>query len=190
MNYLKGIKYPFESVINTIKWLQEKNFKIKIQPTLWPINYQESYDIIAFFANLGIDWFTFHIGSNETNTLDTHRHLNEEELHEVHRLLDLASKFNVKITCPVIYESLNKNTDYDKKWYCMNIKNSNSLLAFFGEEIYVTNVPILSSVDSKYLYKLGEEIDVTELNKSCICPISGSVAKQKTICRYVKKDWN
>ena len=188
MSYLKGINYPFDEVIKTIKWLQDRNYKIKIQPTLWSCNYQEAYQIIEYFANMGVDWFTFHIGSNETNVLDTHTHLNLEQMKKVHELLERASKLKVKISCPTIYKEL--NYDDSKKWYCMNINNCNSLLAFFSDNIYVTTLPILATPDSKYLRKLSDNMEVEELESCDICPASSMAAKQKTMCRYVKKNWN
>lgn len=188
MSMLKGINYPFTKVIETIKWLLKNNYKIKIQPTLWSSNYQETYDLIAYFANLGVTKFTFHIGSNETDSFQTHTHLTLTEMQEVFKMITKASsKYQVQITCPVIYSDCFNDLN---KWYCMQPEKCQELLAYLKKDgVYVTNVPIIAEIDTSYLYNINSNIDLKELPKANTCPISSQTAKTKTLCRYVKRIW-
>ena len=190
MSALKGINYPYDKVIEEIKWAIKNNYLVKIQPTLWSSNYMDTYKIIEYFANLGINLFTFHIGSNETNTTNNNLHLTESEVKYVHELIEKAvSKYNVQVTCPVIYPSRAENDQ--NKWYCMNPSKCRELLVFLRENgIYVTNVPILSEIDEKYCYSLDQPVFLNELEHDEVCPASNDTAKTKTLCRYVKRKWN
>lgn len=190
MSMLKGINYPFNSVIEAINWLIKNNYPVKIQPTLWSANYQEAFNIIEYFANLGVKLFTFHIGSNETAIYDTHHHLTEEQVKYAHLLMEKAFlKYHVNITCPIIYPSCGNN-DLNK-WYCMQPEKCENLLVFLKEDgVYVTNVPIISEIDDSYLYNINKPIMLKQLDQDDICPISNSTAKTKTLCRYVKKNWS
>lgn len=190
MSMLKGIDYPFNSVIEAIDWLVKNNYPVKIQPTLWSSNYQETFNIIEYFANLGVNLFTFHIGSNETATFDTHNHLTEEQVKHVHSLMEKAySKYHVNITCPIIYPSCGDN-DLNK-WYCMQPEKCENLLAFLQKDgVYVTNVPMVSEIDSKFMYNIQNPIMLHQFKQDDVCPISDYTAKTKTLCRYVKKNWS
>lgn len=190
MSMLKGINYPFDEVIKTIKWLINNNYQVKIQPTLWSSNYQDTYKLIEYFANLGVNRFTFHIGSNETDIFETHKHLTEEEVKYVHNSIDEAFlKYHVNVSCPVIYPSCFQNDI--NKWYCMHPDRCQELLVYLKENgIYITNIPIVSEINPNYLYNINDEIDLKEFDQDEVCPISTHTAKTKTLCRYVKRNWN
>lgn len=190
MSMLKGINYPWNSVIEAIKWLIKNNYPVKIQPTLWSSNFKDTYDIIKYFSNLGVNSFSFHIGSNETDYFKTHRHLTEDEVKCVHDLItEAVLKYQVKASCPVIYPSVYPNDP--NKWYCMHPDKCKELQVVLRESgIYVTNVPIISELDEKYFYNINNPIDLKQINQADVCPIHEQTAKTKTLCRYVKRNWS
>ena len=154
MNLLKGIKYPFDYAIDGIKWAMNKGYKIKIQPTLWSCNYMDAYSLVDYFSKMGVDYFSFHVGSIEKANIPTHQHLTEEQIKNVHMNLDKISKIhNVHICCPVIYPSLGINDD--TRWYCMHPENNRAWLVFLRRDgIYGTNTPIASEINDKFMFKL------------------------------------
>ena len=190
MSILKGINYPWDSVMEAINWLIKNNYPVKIQPTLWSSNYQDVYKIMEYFSNLGVNLFSFHIGSNETDIFNTHKHLTEEEMKYVHEEITKAvSKYHVKASCPVIYPSVYQNDP--SKWYCMQPEKCRELQVVLRENgIYVTNVPIISELNEKYFYNINEPIDLKQIPKDDVCPIHEETAKTKTLCRYVKRNWS
>ena len=193
MNLLKGINYPYEKAIDGIKWAMDKGYKVKIQPTLWSCNYMDAYTIIDTFAKMGVDHFSFHIGSVERANIPTHQHLTEEQIKNVHMNIDNISKIhNVHISCPVIYPSVGF-TD-NSRWYCMHPENNRAWLVFLRRDgIYGTNVPVMSEIDPKYTFKLeeGKDVYIEKLPVGEYCPISKiTTGNPKTLCRYIAKKWN
>lgn len=190
MSMLKGVNYPFERAIDGIKWAVENDFKPKIQPTLWSSNYMDVYSIIEYFASIGVKVFTFHIGSVEKNSLDTHQHLTPEQMMDVHKQIDAVThKYKVKVTCPTIYPSCGDNNIH--KWYCMNPQECHNWLVYLKENgIFATHVPVLSELDNKFFFDITKPIYVEELAKQDFCPSSNKAAKCKTLCRFIAKTWN
>ena len=190
MSMLKGVKYPWNNAIEGIKWTIRNGYKTKIQPTLWSSNYEDVYSIIEYISKLGVDWFSFHIGSIENNNLPTHNHLTVEQMKFVHAQIDKAAKeYGVHVECPTIYSECGNNNP--AKWYCMNPDICYNWLAFLKENgVYATHVPILSEFDDKYCYDITKPIEVEKMPKSNYCPASSRTASVKTLCRYISKTWN
>lgn len=192
MSMLKGIKYPFDNTIEGIEWALKEGFKVKIQPTLWSCNYQDAYAIIDYFSKIGVKSFTFHVGSVEKANIETHQHLTIEQIRNVQQQIDEITKMHpVHVTCPVMYPTCGENDN--SKWYCMNLNNCDNMLVFLKENgILGTHIPIASEIDERFIYELkpNTPINIDEFPKTDFCPISEKTAKQKTMCRYVKKVWN
>lgn len=190
MSMLKGVKYPWDKAMDGISWTINNGYKTKIQPTLWSSNYEDVYSIIEYFSKLGIDWFSFHIGSIENNNLPTHKHLTIEQMKSVHSQIDeAAEKYGVHVECPIIYRECGENNP--NKWYCMNPEICYNWLAFLKEDgVYATHVPILSEFDEKYCFNILKPIEVEKKTKSDFCPASVRTAPSKTLCRYISKTWN
>lgn len=190
LSMLKGIKYPFDYAVDGIKWAIDSGYITKIQPTLWSSNYMDTASIIEYFALLGVKKFSFHVGSVETNSLLTHQHLTPEQIKNVHSQIDdITKKYDVAVTCPVIYPSCGDNNEH--KWYCMNPKECYNWLVFLRENgVFATHVPIMSEFDEKYCFDITKPIYVEEYNRQDFCPLSDYTAKTKTLCRYISKTWN
>ena len=190
MSMLKGINFPWNSVIEGIEWSINNGYNVKIQPTLWSSNYLEAYSIIEYFALKGVKKYSFHIGSVEKNTIETHCHLTSEQIKNVHYQIEEAvNKYNVTANCPIIYPSCGENNLH--KWYCMNPLECYNWLAFLKPDgVYATHVPIASEFDSKYCFNISETILVNEFERMGYCPFSDNTAKTKTLCRYITKNWN
>lgn len=190
MNMLKGVKFPFERAIEGIKWAISNGYVVKIQPTLWSSNYMDAYSIIDYFSNMGIKKYSFHIGSVETNDLDTHKHLTPQQIINVHKQIDsITEKYKVHVECPIIYHSCGKNNVH--KWYCMNPQECYNWLVFLRKNgIYATHVPIMSEFDERFCFDITKPIDVEKIEKNNYCPLSEKTAKTKTLCRYISKTWN
>jgi len=193
MNLLKGINYPFDEAVDGIKWAMDHNYKVKIQPTLWSCNYMDAYNLVDYFSKIGVDNFSFHVGSIEKANIPTHQHLTLEQIKNVHMNLDKVSIIhNVSICCPVIYKEMGIN---DKtRWYCMHPENNRAWLAFLTHDgIYGTNTPIASEIDNRFIFKLEENKDVSinALPEQEYCPISKIASNnEETLCRYIVKKWN
>ncbi len=193
MSMLKGINYPWEKAIDGIKWAIKEGYKVKIQPTLWSCNYMDAYSIIEYFANLGIDWFSFHIGSVEKNTIPTHQHLTPEQVKDVHdQITCITNQYPVQVVCPVLYPSCGEN-DLNK-WYCMNPAICSNWLVFLKKDgVYGTHIPIASEFDEQYSYKLAPNmiLNVNEFPRQSYCPFSEKTANgSKTLCRYIARKWH
>ena len=190
MNVLKGIEYPFDAAIEGIRWANENGYKTKIQPTLWSSNYMDVYSIIEYFSKLGTKWFSFHVGSIETNDISTHLHLTPDQMKNVHTQIEEVTKYyNSHIVCPVIYASCGDNDIH--KWYCMNPKECYNWLVFLRENgIFATHVPIMSEFNDKYCFDITKPIYVEEHKFQDYCPMYERTAKTKTLCRYIAKTWN
>lgn len=190
ISMLKGVNFPFEYAIDGIKWAIDNGYITKIQPTLWSCNYMETYDIIDFFAKLGIKKFSFHIGSIEKNCLSTHKHLNTTQMLNVFEQIENAVKnYKIQVSCPIIYPECGKNNEH--KWYCMNPLECHNWLVFLKENgVFATHVPIMSEFNNKFCYDITKPIYIEPYEKKEFCPLSDCTSKQKTLCRYISKEWD
>lgn len=197
MSILKGIKYPFERAIEGIEWAIGNGYEVKIQPTLWPLNYQEAGELIEFFVALGVKRFHFHVGSVENGQkMPTHRHLTEEELRWVHfEVEEKMKKYPyLKMKVPVIFPSIG---EYDEnKYFCMHTERCCELLVSLGEKgIWCTHTPIASEFSDAFGFFLedAEKVELKKIKNGTICPFSKQLTGgmyEKTLCRYVSRTWD
>ena len=195
MSFMKGIKYPMEKALQGLEWAIQKGYPVKVQPTLWSCNYSKVEEILEFYADKGVKWFTFHVGSLEANVdLPTHQHLTLEQVKSVHEQISRAvdNHNDVKVRCPIIYGSLGCNDT--SKWYCMHPERSKELLIMFTENgINATHAPIASSFMDDLSFELvkAETTDIPAIPESEFCPFSKELTGRiDTCCRYVSKYWN
>lgn len=189
MKMLKGVAYPWERAIEGIVWAISNGYTVKIQPTLWSSNYMDAYSIIDYFARMGVERFSFHVGSVETNNLETHQHLTPLQIRAVHEQIDLATaEHNVHVECPIIYPECGENNVH--KWYCMNPQECYNWLVFLRKDgVFATHVPIMSEFDERFCFDITKPISVAKVARGDSCPLSASTAKRKTLCRYIAKVW-
>lgn len=192
LSMLKGRKISLKEVIENIEWLKKNGYKVKIQPTLWSSNYDEAEEIMEFFISKGVKWFSFHIGSLESNVkLPTHDHLDQYQMEYVFNSIDniLKKHSGLKIRCPYIY---NNGIQDDNKWYCMKESGIKELLVILTRDgIKATHTPIATSIkDNSFYIKDSKFINVSKLEKGEFCPYSMELSgKKQTICRFVSKVW-
>lgn len=192
MSILKGINYPLENTVKCIEELIHEGYKVKIQPTLWSINFEEVEEIINFFACKGVSWFTFHVGSLESGiNLETHQHLNERQMQQVYKQIEMAysKNKNIKVRCPIIFPSCGNNDT--SKWYCMNPERCKELLIYFKREgIMCTHSPMASNILPGLVFDITKIPEVALVEKCKTCPISKVLSGTKeNLCRYVSKFW-
>lgn len=195
MSFAKGIDYPMERALEGLEWALKKGYTVKVQPTLWSYNYTKAEEIINFFSTKGVNWFTFHIGSLETEFgLPSHRHLTPEQIKEVHNQIDKAigkSNHTIKAKCPIIYMECGENEP--QKWYCMQPEKAKKLLVIFTEKgIRATHVPMASFFNENFgFYLENDNPNIPEIPENGICPFGKKLSgKDDTCCRYVSKYWN
>lgn len=196
MSFMKGINYPMEKALEGVEWAIEQEYPVKIQPTLWSCNYTKAEEIINFFSEKGVKWFTFHVGSLETGVvLPTHQHLTPEQLKSVHNQISKAvhNHNDIKVRCPIIYYECGTNDP--NKWYCMHPERAKELLVMFTEDgIKATHTPMASSFNDKLNFSIGKTnsmAQVPSISESTICPYGYNMTERKdTCCRYVSKYWN
>lgn len=195
MCMLKGIYYHWDYAMEGIQWAMDSGYTVKVQPTLWSSNYLDVDGIIDYFVPMGVKWFTFHIGSLESEVqLPTHRHLRASEVSLVHDHIDDAVKKypNLKVRCPVVFPSCGE--DDLSKYYCMNVHRCQELMVTFTSDgIECTHAPIASGFSSVFSFKLGEPALVPELHENTFCPFASRLVGNKgitTYCRFVCKTWN
>lgn len=197
MSILKGINYPLERAIQGIEWALENGYEVKIQPTLWPLNFHEAGELIEFFTNMGVKRFHFHVGSVENGSkMPTHRHLTEEELRWVH--LEVEEKMkkypHLKMKLPIIFSSIGK---YDEnKYFCMHTERCVELLVSLGSKgNWCTHTPIAAEFSDAFgfLLKDAENTELKKIKNGTICPFSKQLTGgmyEKTLCRYVSRTWD
>lgn len=195
MSFAKGISYPMEKALDGLNWARNNGYKIKVQPTLWLFNYKQTGEIIKFFINMGVNWFTFHIGSLEAEVdLPSHQHLTPEQIKEVHLQITKAvcNYKYVKVRCPIIYEEC--GLPDSKKWYCMHPERVKELLLMFtADGIKATHTPMASLYreDLAFVFDLKNMYDVPTIPESAICPLSEKLGhRHDTCCRYISRLWN
>ena len=195
MSLLKGIDYPMEEALEGLEWCIENGYIVKVQPTLWSSNYNNTEEIIDFYVRKGVKWFTFHIGSLESGIiLPTHQHLSPKQIMKVYeQISDSVYKYSdIKVRCPIIYTECGENDP--QKWYCMHPERVTELLIFFTEDgIKATHAPIVSIWEKDLIFDIEklENIDVRAIQENEICPISEKLSgRADTICRFVCKYWN
>ncbi len=193
MSLFKGIDYPMEKALAGLDWAINNGYTVKVQPTLWFSNYTKVKDIIEYFVNKGVKWFTFHIGSLESGiSLDSHKHLTKEQIKEVHYQIECAvQKYrDIKVRCPIIYRECGENDP--SKWYCMHPERIKELLIIFEESgIKATHTPMASIYFDNFSFYLDNIPDIKPLAYKNFCPISKELSgKDDTCCRYISKFWN
>ena len=195
MSFMKGIKYPMQKALDGLSWAIEQGYTVKVQPTLWSCNYTKTKEIIEFFAKRGVKWFTFHVGSLESEiNLPSHKHLTPEQIENVHNQISEAiyNRDDVKVRCPIIYSQC--GTDESTKWYCMHPERANELLVMLTEDgIKATHAPMASNYKEELNFDINkEESVITEsIPENIFCPFSYKLSGRKdTCCRYVSKYWN
>lgn len=195
MSLLKGINYPFEEAIKGIKWAIDMGYTVKIQPTLWACNYDQIAEIIEYFCDIGIKWFSCHIGSLEAGVnLSSHSHLTKEEIMEVHALIDNVVKKHteIKVKFPCIFEGVWTN-EKAQKYYCSRPDQCRELLVYFEKNgIFCTHTPLASSLKDEFTFEINDaEYKMQELQvEKGVCPFSKELCGDETICRYICRLWN
>ena len=195
MSFAKGISYPMEKSLQGLQWALNNGYTCKVQPTLWSYNYTKVEEIINFFRNKGVKWFTFHIGSLESEIdLPSHQHLTPEQIEYVHYQISKAvnKHIDIKVRCPIIY--MKCGTNEKEKWYCMHPDRAKELLVMLTKEgIKATHAPIASSLREDLTFEIGvdEVNDVPEIPENEFCPFSKKLSgRDDTCCRYISKYWN
>jgi len=195
MSFMKGIKYPMKKALSGLEWAIENGYTVKIQPTLWSCNYDQAGEIITFFRNKGVKWFTFHIGSLESEiNLPSHQHLSPEQIKNVHeQICEAVRNHNdIKVRCPIIYSEC--GNDEPNKWYCMHPERAKELLVTFTENgIEATHSPMASNYKEDLSFYINKNLPILtdSIPESNFCPYSYNLAKRTdTCCRYVSKYWN
>ena len=195
MSFMKGINYPMEKALEGLDWALEEGYIVKVQPTLWSCNYMKTEEIIDFFVTRGVKWFTFHIGSLESEIyLPSHKHLIAEEIEEVHKQISNAvcNYPYIKVRCPIIYARCGSNEP--NKWYCMHPERTKELLVMLTEEgIKATHTPMASNFKENLTFDISKEksIIMESIPENNFCPYSYKLSGQTdTCCRYVSKYWN
>ncbi len=196
MSFSKGISYPMEKALRGVEWTIENGYIPKIQPTLWSYNFQNVERIIEFFVNKGIKWFTFHIGSLESEVyLPTHKHLTPSQVKSVHDQINKAvNKYtDIRVKCPIIYPECGE--DDKGKWHCTHPKSAKALLVIFSEDgVKATHAPIAGLLEEQlFMFRLEDQnIEVPTVSESrTTCPFSKKLSgRDNTICRYVSRYWN
>lgn len=195
MSFSKGISYPMDKALEGVRWAIDNGYITKIQPTLWSYNYTKVEEIIDFFSDKGINWFTFHIGSLESEIyLPTHQHLTPEQIKSVHQQICRAVQKhkNIKVRCPIIYSECGSNDT--EKWYCMHPERIKELLIILAEDgIKATHAPMASYIREDLMFRIDiDEIkNIPSIPKNVFCPFSKKLSgRDDTCCRYISKYWN
>ena len=191
MCMLKGINYPWEKAIEGIDLVTKSGYNTRIQPTLWSSNYLEAGNIIEFFSLRGIKCFNFHIGTVETATVNTHKHLTPEQVTKVHNLIqEAAMKCHIRAQCPVVFSQCGENDE--SRWYCMHPEKCKQLLVFFREKgIYCTHIPIAAELFNELSFELDDVINMPAFHFDTTCPFSHQISgRDDSLCRYISKIWD
>lgn len=193
LQYLKGNKnINIEEINKAIKYCLEKNIIVKIQPTIWEVNQDDYKEIIDFYSNLGIEWFTFHAGSFESlqGRNIPLQHVSPKKWVEIIKEINrLAIRKDLKIKAPKIFLNNEEWENYkeNNKVYCQN--GGKGLQIWMQEDgLKATFCPVLSEVIKDFTFDLEKENPKILDNKNNNCIVCNKCIDNKLINMSLKKE--
>lgn len=175
---LKGRKIDYQLILEGIEYCKSINVPVKIQPTIWKLNEKCWLDIIDFFSSFyNINWFTFHVGSQEgfyPQTPSHCQHVSPESWYDTsHSILEFAAKFNFNVVVPLIFLTPIEFKDYKKNYipHCVN-PNPTNIQIWMEDTLRSTFFPILSNISpNKFIDNFEQNIVSNQIdiqNHQCI----------------------
>ena len=192
LQYLKGSnKINLSEINEAIKYCLNKGITVKIQPTIWEINQDDYKDIIDYYSDMGIEWFTFHAGSFEAlQGRDIPlKHVNPRKWMEIVKEINrLAIRKNLKIKAPKIFLDDEEWKTYknENKVYCQN--GGKGLQIWMQEDgLKATFCPVLSEVMEDFTFDLEKEEPKLLNNEKNRCTVCSKCLDNKVKDMSVKK---
>ena len=174
--YLKGTEnISIKEIDNAIKYCNEKNITVKIQPTLWNINKNDYKSIIKHYEELGIKWYTFHIGSFEalTDKKIELSHIQPQECKEiVEKIKKISKGEKLKVQIPRIFLTKEEHNKYKNtyKSYCQ-YGGKGLQIHLQDDGIKATFCPLLSKVNPTFMFDIEKEKPILLKNKNNNCVV-------------------
>lgn len=195
LQYLKGKRISLVDVDEAIEFLLKNGYRPKVQPTLREYNKKEYEDIFRYYIAQGVDWFSYHAGSYETNNgnEDFSTHITPIEWREiVNHLLNLSEKNNVSLHIPYIFLTENEFEDYSAVYGdACDLKSLLNTQIWIEEDTYrTTHCPLYAEIN-KFDYPLEDvdnpDVDYT-LCSNGFCPVAAKALGHITASSSVQGD--
>lgn len=178
---LKGRKILLSPINDAIDYCKSIGIRVKIQPTIWEINKTDYKELLPYYINKGVKWFSFHVGSLEgfTHTKNTIDHISPDEwIHIREDLKKLCAKYDVSLHLPYLFMN-----EHDFKQYkllrgekCQPHSLLNTQVWIEPNKYRTTHCPLLREVRN-FEYDLIE-MDKSKIDYSCsekgYCPATSA----------------
>lgn len=163
---LRGNAINLSDVRAAIKYCQNIDVPVKIQPTLWECNKNDYKEIIDFFSDLGVRWFSFHCGSFETfvDKKTQLQHITPWEWRIIfNNIIELCKEKNLKLHIPYLFLNNEEMAKYvaNNTEHCQPHKLKNTQIWLENQYLRTTHCPLLNEVQ-KFEYNLytGNKTDM------------------------------
>ena len=194
---LKGRDISLELINEAIEYCKSIGVTCKIQPTLWNINKNDYEELVEYYLERGVNWFSFHVGSKESfmkDDIELEHILPEEWIYIRNRLEKMAIKHNFSLHMPYIF--LN---DEEYRKYQKENGNKCDLRALRNTQVWIekngfrtTHCPLLRE-KRVFDYEL-ETMDMKKIdfqnNSKGYCPVAGDCFGGNVSTKSVNNDGN
>ena len=175
-NFLKGVRLPLDQVESGIEFCIEKGIPVKIQPTLWTVNYEEVESLVTyFFEKFGIKWFTFHVGSLESYHGEENFHLPASTVRQVYKKVhQLQERYKLEIKMPLNMLTSDEFEVYSKEYtpHCKNPTPTDIQVWFTHKGILASYCSVWPSVNpSACVFALEKENLIAPGLNCAHCPV-------------------
>ena len=151
LNKLRGKKISLNEVNDAISYCLELNVRPKIQPTLWRINMEGYKELVEYYLERGVRWFSFHVGSMESFDVKKEelQHLSPKEWISIrNELMDMSIKRNFSIHMPYMYMTETEFENYKKERgdKCIPVQLRTTQIWLGNDQLRTTHCPLLREV--------------------------------------------
>lgn len=191
LSEMKGRFISLNGICDAIHWCNRNGIRVKIQPTLWTSNYNNSKKIMDFFINVGVNWFSFHAGSFETLPDDIEQeHVDPWEWRKLCKKLgEYCVLNNLSLHMPLLFLNDKEFLEYCKERgpRCCPSKLRNTQIWLEDGYIRTTHCPLLNEVYN-FQYNLYDDNDTffdINIPLDAYCPISSNCLGKKLCSKSV-----
>lgn len=185
---LRGNKIDFEDVKAAIKFCQVRGVQVKVQPTLWECNKNDYKDIIDYFSELDVKWFSFHCGSMETfsKEKDLLQHIKPWEWRRILEDISQICKIrNLKLHMPYLFLTNDEMNTYvqNNTMHCQPRNLKNTQIWIEDSYLRTTHCPLLREVQNfEYdLYSGDRECMDFSFCKDGYCPATAKCLGERLV---------
>ena len=166
---------------------------MKIQPTLWELNKDDYIDIINYFYDLGVKWFSFHAGSFET--FDSEKpllqHIDPWEWRDIQKTIGkICAEKGIKLHMPYLFLTEEEMKDYVKQYgeKCIPKNLLNTQIWLEKNYLRATHCPLLREHQLfEYDFSTGDKSKMDySMSTEGYCPVAKKCFDNNLVKRSVE----